>query len=36
MLDHLLTVNGHREITPWQRGRLERKWLLEKITLGTT
>lgn len=36
MLDQLLTVNGRREITPWQRGRMERKWMLEKITLGTT
>jgi hypothetical protein len=36
LLDHLLSVNGHREITARQRSRLERKWLLEKITVGTT
>ena len=36
LLDHLLAVNGHREITDRQRGRLERKWLCEKILIGTT
>jgi hypothetical protein len=36
LLDHLLAVNGRREITDRQRARLERKWLLEKITVGTT
>jgi hypothetical protein len=36
VLDHLLAVNGHRDITDRQRSRLERKWLLEKITVGST
>lgn len=36
LLDHLLAVQGHHDITGRQRGRLERKWLLEKITQGTT
>jgi hypothetical protein len=36
LLDHLLTVNGHREITDRQRGSLERQWLLEKVTVGST
>ena len=36
LLDHLLASHGHREITDWQRACLERKWLLEKITVGST
>ena len=35
VLDHLLVVNGHRDITDRQRRRLERKWLLEKMKRGT-
>ena len=35
LLDHLLKVNGRHEITDVQRRRLERKWLLEKIFIGT-
>ena len=34
LLDHLLAVNGHREITALQRRRLERKWLWEKLFVG--
>ena len=36
LLDHLLAVGGSREISDRQRARLERKWLLEKITVGST
>jgi hypothetical protein len=35
LLDHLLQVNGHRELSDQQRRRLERKWLWEKIFIGT-
>ena len=35
LLDHMLKVNGRQEITDAQRRRLERKWLLEKIFIGT-
>ena len=31
----LLKVNGSHEITDAQRSRLERKWLLEKLFIGT-
>jgi hypothetical protein len=36
LLDHLLAVKGHCEITDAQRRRLERKWLLEKMMTGTS
>jgi hypothetical protein len=36
LLDHLLRVNGHHEITNIERGRLERKWLCERVFSGTT
>lgn len=35
LLDRLLAVYGTREITNSQRRRLERKWLCEKIFVGT-
>ncbi len=35
LLDYLLKVNGHHKITDAQRRRLERKWLLEKLFVGT-
>lgn len=35
LLDHLLTVQGRRELTAAQRRRLERKWLWEKVFVGT-
>lgn len=35
LLDHLLQPDGHREITRRQRAWLERKWLLEKVFVGT-
>jgi hypothetical protein len=36
LLDYLLTANGSHVISDVQRRRLERKWLLEKLLLGTT
>ena len=35
VLDHLLTVNGHRQLTARQRRQLEKRWLWEKIFTGT-
>lgn len=35
LLDYLLQVNGRHEITDSQRRRLERKWLFEKLFVGT-
>jgi hypothetical protein len=35
LLDHLLQINGRREISNPQRRRLECKWLREKIFIGT-
>ncbi|MBN2579218.1 MAG: hypothetical protein JXB10_09525 [Pirellulales bacterium] len=35
LLDHLLAAGGPHVITDAQRHRLERKWLLEKIFIGT-
>ena len=35
LLDHLLQVNGHREVTDRQRRRLECKWLWQKIFIGS-
>ena len=35
LLDHLLAIHGHCEIDALQRRRLERKWLLEKLFVGT-
>jgi hypothetical protein len=35
LLDHLLTAGGPRVITDSQRRRLERKWILEKIFVGS-
>lgn len=36
LLDHLMAARGPCVISDSQRSRLERKWLLEKITVGTT
>jgi hypothetical protein len=36
LLDHLLAVKGHCELTDAQRRRLEWKWLLEKLFVGHT
>jgi hypothetical protein len=36
LLDYLLQVKGHHEITPRDRARLERKWLWHKIRVGGT
>jgi len=35
LLDYLLSVRGPATLTAWQRGRLERRWLLHKIRYGT-
>jgi hypothetical protein len=36
LLDHLLATKGHCVISDAQRRQLERKWLFEKIFIGTT
>jgi hypothetical protein len=36
LLDYLLEVKGHHDISEWERKRLERKWLLYKISVGGT
>ena len=36
LLDHLLQISGRHEITDRQRRRLERKWLLQKVLVGST
>jgi hypothetical protein len=36
LLDFLLSVHGSYDITPRQRARLERRWCMEKLLLGTT
>jgi hypothetical protein len=36
LLDYLLEVNGHYSITNKERSKLERKWLLHKLRVGTT
>jgi hypothetical protein len=36
LLDYLLQVKGHHDITSWERARLERKWLWHKIRVGGT
>ena len=36
LLDYLLKVKGSHEITAAQRGRLERRWLWEKMFVGTS
>ena len=35
LLEHLLKTRGHHDITGAQRRRLERKWLWEKVLVGT-
>jgi hypothetical protein len=35
LLDHLAGINGRRDISAWQRQRLECKWLWEKIRSGS-
>lgn len=34
LLDYLLNINGHHNITDQERKRIERKWLLHKIKTG--
>jgi hypothetical protein len=36
LLDHLLAVKGPHTLTAPQRRRLERRWLLHKVAVGTT
>jgi hypothetical protein len=36
LLDHLLTANGHHEITDAERSRLERRWLVHKLRVRGT
>ncbi len=36
LLDHLLQVNGHHQISNAERARIERKWLWQKLFSGTT
>ena len=36
LLDRLLAINGHSDITDTQRRQLEWKWLREKVFIGTT
>ena len=36
LLDYLLEIRGHHDITDKERKQLERKWLLHKIRVGTT
>ncbi|MGA2065611.1 MAG: hypothetical protein ABSG86_11605 [Thermoguttaceae bacterium] len=36
LLDRLLEVQGHHDITDSERRRLERRWLMEKLTQGST
>ena len=33
LLDHILKIEGHREITPYERNRLEIRWLIHKLLL---
>ena len=35
LLDHLLQINGRHEIADRQRRRLERKWLIQKVFVGS-
>jgi hypothetical protein len=35
LLDHVLAVRGGHEITPAERRRLESRWLMEKLFVGT-
>ncbi len=35
LLDHLLSVPGRHHITPVERGRLEARWLMLKLFVGT-
>jgi hypothetical protein len=36
LLDYLMRVRGHHELSPRERRRLERKWLLQKMLSGGT
>lgn len=36
LLDYLLKINGHHVISKNERARLERKWLLHKLIVGTS
>jgi hypothetical protein len=35
LLDYLLKIHGQHDITPLERRRLENRWLLEKLLVGT-
>ncbi|NLO91153.1 MAG: hypothetical protein GX410_04080 [Elusimicrobia bacterium] len=34
LLDYLIKVNGHHDISAAERNRLERKWIWHKIRIG--
>jgi hypothetical protein len=36
LLDYIVQTRGHHTITDQERKRLERKWLLAKVIIGTT
>jgi hypothetical protein len=36
LLDYIAEARGYHNITNKERNRLERKWLLYKVTIGTT
>jgi hypothetical protein len=36
LLDYIVKTRGHHDITTQERKRLERKWLMSKVTIGTT
>jgi hypothetical protein len=36
LLDYIVKTRGHHDITTQERKRLERKWLVSKVTIGTT
>jgi hypothetical protein len=36
LLDHLVAVKGHHDITDHERSRLERRWLVHKMLVGGT
>ena len=35
LLDYLLKIHGQHDITPLERQRMESRWLLEKLLVGT-
>lgn len=36
LLDYLITKHGHHDITKQERNKLERKWLMKKLFIGTS